>query len=120
MGRIKDASIELGKTTRYNATQAAEGFEILARAGLDAEASLKTIPSVLALAQGNSLDLAEAAGFVTKAVQGMGLSFDDTGRVADVLAKTAASANTAVKGLGDALSYAAPSAAALGVASNCL
>lgn len=115
MDRIKDASIELGKTTRYNATQAAEGFEILARAGLDTEASLKTIPSVLALAQGNSLELAEAAGFVTKAVQGMGLSFDDSARVADVMAKAAASANTDVQGLGAALSYAAPSAAALGV-----
>lgn len=115
MDRIKAASIELGKSTRYNATQAAEGFEILARAGLDTEASLKTIPSVLALAQGNSLELAEASGFVTKAVQGMGLSFDDAGRVADVMAKTAASANTDVQGLGAALSYAAPSAAALGV-----
>lgn len=115
MNRIKDASIELGKSTRYNATQAAEGFEILARAGLDTEASLKTIPSVLALAQGNSLELADAAGFVTKAVQGMGLSFDDSARVADVMAKAAASANTDVQGLGAALSYAAPSAAALGV-----
>ncbi|MDN5665065.1 MAG: phage tail tape measure protein [Psychrobacter sp.] len=115
MGRVKAASEELGKTTRYNATQAAEGFEILARAGLDTEASLQTIPSVLALAQGNSLELAEAAGFVTKAVQGMGLSFDDSARVADVMAKAAASANTDVQGLGAALSYAAPSAAALGV-----
>lgn len=115
MGRIKAASEELGKSTRYNATQAAEGFEILARAGLDTEASLKTIPSVLALAQGNSLELAEAAGYVTKAVQGMGLTFDDSARVADVMAKAAASANTDVAGLGAALSYAAPSAAALGV-----
>lgn len=115
MSRIKAASEELGKTTRYNATQAAEGFEILARAGLDTENSLKTIPSVLALAQGNSLELAEAAGYVTKAVQGMGLSFDDSARVADVMAKASASANTDVAGLGAALSYAAPSAAALGV-----
>ena len=115
IGKIKAASEELGKSTRYNATQAAEGFEILARAGLDTAESLKTIPSVLALAQGNSLELAEAAGFVTKAVQGMGLSFDDSARVADVMAKAAASANTDVAGLGAALSYAAPSANALGV-----
>lgn len=115
MGRIKLASEDLGKSTRYNSTQAAEGFEILARAGLNVDESLKTIPSVLALAQGNSLDLGEAAGFVTKAVQGMGLSFDDSGRVADVLAKAAASANTDVRGLGSALSYAAPTAASLGL-----
>ncbi len=115
MGRIKEASIELGKSTRYNATEAAEGFEILARAGLNTEQALETIPSVLALAQGNALGLSEAAGFVTKAVQGMGLEFSESGRVADVLAKAAASANTDVSGLGAALSYAAPSANALGV-----
>lgn len=115
MERIKLASEELGKSTRYNSTQAAEGFEILARAGLDVEASLKTIPSVLALAQGNALELGEAAGYITNAVQGMGLSFDDAARVADVMAKAAASANTDVSGMGAALSYAAPSAAALGI-----
>lgn len=115
MARIKTASEELGKSTRYNATEAAEGFEILARAGLNTEQALQTIPSVLALAQGNSLELAEAAGYVTNAVQGMGLEFSDAGRVTDVMAKAAASANTDVAGMGAALSYAAPSAAALGL-----
>ena len=37
MQRIKEASEELGKSTRYNATEAAEGFEILSRAGLNTE-----------------------------------------------------------------------------------
>lgn len=115
MARIKTASEELGKSTRYNATEAAEGFEILARAGLNTEQALQTIPSVLALAQGNSLELAEAASYVTNAVQGMGLEFSDAGRVTDVMAKAAASANTDVAGMGAALSYAAPSAAALGL-----
>lgn len=115
MNRIKEASVELGKSTRYNATEAAAGFEILARAGLNVENSLKTMPSVLALAQGNALELGEAAGFVTKTVQGMGLSFDDSARVADVLAKASASANTDVRGLGSAMSYAAPTAASLGI-----
>ena len=115
MNRIKDASIELGKSTRYNATQAAEGFEILSRAGLNTEQALETIPSVLALAQGNALGLSEAAGFVTKAVQGMGLEFSESARVADVLAKASASANTDVSGLGAALSYAAPTANSLGI-----
>lgn len=115
MDRIKEASVELGKSTRYNATQAAEGFEILARAGLNTEQALETIPSVLALAQGNALGLSEAAGFVTKAVQGMGLEFSESARVADVLAKASASANTDVSGLGSALSYAAPTANSLGL-----
>jgi TP901 family phage tail tape measure protein len=52
---------------------------------------------------------------VTKAVMGMGLAFDDAGRVADVLAKGANATNTSVEGLAQALSYAAPVANTLGV-----
>lgn len=115
MEKIKAKSEELGRSTRYTAKQAAEGFEVLARAGLTTSQSIETIGSVLTLAQSNGLQLAEASDFITSAVSGMGLSFSDTARVADVLAKTASSAKTDVRGLGSALSYAAPSAHALGM-----
>lgn len=115
MAAIKAKSEELGASTRFTATQAAQGFEVLARSGLKAQDSIKTLPSVLALAQGNSLDLAEAAGYITNAVNGMGMSFDDAARVADVLAAAAANANTDVQGMGQALSYAAPVAHSLGL-----
>lgn len=115
MAKIAETAEQLGASTRYTATEAAQGFEILARAGLDANQSIETLPNVLALAQGSSIDLAEAAGYITKAVAGMNLDMSESGRVADVLAKAAASANTDVAGLGQALSYAAPSAASLGV-----
>lgn len=112
---IEKKAKALGASTRYTATEAAEGFEILARAGLNAQESITAIPSVLALAQGAGIGLGEAAGYITKAVKGMNLSIGESGHVADVLAKAAASANTDVSGLGQALSYAAPSAASLGV-----
>lgn len=115
MDLLKKAADEAGATTRYSATEAAGALESLARAGLNARESVDTLPAVLALAQGNGLELGQAAGFITQAVRGMGLEFDQSGRVADVLAKGAASANTTVEGLGNALSYAAPTANALGL-----
>ena len=57
----------------------------------------------------------QAAALVTQTVKGMGLAVGESARVADVLTKAAASANTNVLGLGQALSYAAPVAQALGL-----
>ncbi|PID65084.1 MAG: phage tail tape measure protein [Gammaproteobacteria bacterium] len=115
MRQIEQASNQLGSTTKYTATQAAEGFEILARAGLNASESVTAIPAVMNLAQAAGIELAESAGYITKAIAGMNLKMAESGHVADVLARAAASANTDVSGLGQALSYAAPSANALGV-----
>lgn len=80
MRRIEEVSKQLGASTRYTATEAAQGFEALARAGLDARASIEALPSVLALAQGNGIGLADAASFITKAIAGMNLEISDSGR----------------------------------------
>nr|DAY37177.1 MAG TPA: minor tail protein [Caudoviricetes sp.] len=115
MDALRAAAEKMGAETKYTATQAAQGLENLARAGLSANDSIKALPSVLALAQGNSLELADAAAFITKAAAGMGLEMSEAARVADVLAKAASSANTDVQGMGLAMSYAAPTAHALGL-----
>lgn len=115
MARLKAAAEEMGATTRYTASEAADALEALARSGLSASESIAALPSVLALAQGNGIELAQSAELVTKTIAGMGLAVEDSARVADVLTKAAASANTHVLGLGQALSYAAPLAKSLGI-----
>ena len=45
----------------------------------------------------------------------MGMEMDQAGRVADVLSAAASNANTDIKGMGEALAYAAPTAASLGL-----
>ena len=109
------AAKEMGATTQFTAIESAQALESLGRAGLSASEQVKALPSVLQLAQANGIELAASADFITKAVTGMGLSFDDTARVADVLTKAAASANTSVEGLGSGLAYAAPVAQSLGL-----
>jgi TP901 family phage tail tape measure protein len=115
MARLKAAATEMGAATTFNASQAANAMETLSRAGLNTEQTLQALPEVLALARGNSIELAEAAGLVTQSIQGMGAEFDQSGRYADVLTRAAQRANTSVVGLGQALSYAAPTARALGL-----
>lgn len=112
---LQKAAEKAGDTTKYNAVEAAGALENLAKAGLNGEQAIKALNPVLSLAAAADLDLATAAEYATKAIMGMGLSFDDAGRVADVLAKGAAAANTNVAGLASALSYVAPVANASGL-----
>lgn len=105
----------LGATTRFSATQAAEGMLFLARAGFDTDQVLGSIEGTLQLAQAGALDLGRAADIASNVLSGFRLEIEDSGRVADVLALAANSANTDVTQLGEALKFVAPVAAGLGV-----
>ncbi len=115
LGRLKQAAEDAGANTKYTSVQAAEALENLAKAGLTATQAIEALPAVLALAEAGDVALGTSAEFVTKAVMGMGLQFSDAARVADVLALGANATNTSVKGLAEALSYAAPTAQSLGL-----
>jgi TP901 family phage tail tape measure protein len=115
MAALTAEARRLGATTRYSATQAAEGIIFLSRAGFNANESLMAIEGTLKLAQSGNLDLARAADIASNVLGGFNLTAAETPRVVDVLAKAANSANVTVEGLGEALKYAAPAAAALGL-----
>lgn len=115
MARMRAAVEQAGSTTKFSAVEAAGALENLAKAGLTSSQALEALPAVMSLAEAGDIALATSAEYVTKAVQGMGLSFSDAGRVADVLAKGANATNTSVEGLAQALSYAAPVAQSLGL-----
>ena len=112
---LKQAAEDAGASTKYTSVEAAAALENLAKAGLNAKDSITALPAVLSLAQAGDIGLGQSAEFVTKAVMGMGLAFDQAGRVADVLAMGANASNTSVTGLAQALSYAAPVAHSLGL-----
>lgn len=112
---LKKAASDAGANTQFTASQAANALENLAKAGLSSTQSVQALNPVLSLAAAADVELATAAEYVTKAVMGMGLSFDDAGRVADVLAKGANATNSSVTSLSEALSYAAPIAQTVGL-----
>lgn len=115
LGAMRDAAEEAGASTKFTATESAEALGNLARAGLSAGESVKALTPSLLLAEVGEIGLAESAGIVTKTLAGFNLAAEESGRVADVLAKGADSSDTSVTGLGQALSYAAPTAVALGL-----
>ena len=112
---LQKAASDAGANTQFTASQAANALENLAKAGLSSTQSVQALNPVLNLAAAADVELATAAEYVTKAVMGMGLSFDDAGRVADVLAKGANATNSSVTSLSEALSYAAPIAQTVGL-----
>lgn len=112
---LSDTAKELGATTRFTATQAGEGLIFLARTGFTAAESMAVVGSTLNLAQAGALDLGRAADIASNVLKGFRLRVDQAERVVDTLALTANSANTTVEQLGDALSFVAPAAAAVGI-----
>lgn len=115
LAALRAAAEDAGTTTKYTSVEAAGALENLAKAGLSATDAVKALPAVLDLAAAGGVSLGEASDYISKAVFGMGLSFEDAGRVADVLSMGANASNTSVQGLAQALSYAAPLANSLGL-----
>lgn len=112
---LKKKAEEMGATTRFTATEAAEGLEELIRSGQDATESIATLPSALFLAQGASIELADAARLVTTTLNQYGLEAAEAGRVSDVF--TVATQNSAqnMEQLQNAMEFAGPTARSLGV-----
>lgn len=75
---LADAAIEVGKTTRFSATEAGESLFFLTSAGLSAEESLAALPKVAAFAQAGNFDMALATDLLTDAQSALGLEFDST------------------------------------------
>ena len=112
---LRDRAKELGATTRFTATQAAEGMVALGRAGFDTNEIMLSVGQTLTLAQAGALDLAKAAEITSGTLRGMGLAADQTQRVVDVLTFTANNSNNTVQDLGEAFKSVGPLAAGLGI-----
>lgn len=101
--RLSDFAQEMGRTTAFSASEAAEALNYMALAGYDVDTSIDTLPSVLNLAAAGSLGLAEASDMVTDASSALGLTIDQTIDMVDQMAAASSSSNTSVGQLGDAL-----------------
>lgn len=111
---LREKAKELGSTTQFSATQAAEGMKFLGMAGFDTQQILAGIGPTLSLAAAGSLELGMAADIASDVSSAFGLTADEIARVADVLATTATSANTTVEMMGETFQFAAPVAKAAG------
>jgi TP901 family phage tail tape measure protein len=113
--RLSGVAQELGRTTSYSASQAADALGFLAMAGFDANTAMEALPSTLTLAAAAGMDLARAADITSNILTGFGMATSDLEQANDVLVATFTSSNTSLEQLGDAMKYAAPLASAAGM-----
>ena len=100
---LTEAAKEMGRTTRYSASEAASALNYLALAGYNADQAIEALPTVLRLAQAGGLDLAYASDLVTDSMSALGLEMGQLTTFADQLAVTSQKSNTNVSQLGQAI-----------------
>lgn len=100
---LRDTALEMGSTTKFTATEAADALNYMALAGYDAQTSMGMLPTVLNLAAAGGMDLASASDMITDSQTALGLSLKETTTLVDQMAKTASSSNTSVAQLGEAI-----------------
>lgn len=112
---MRQVAMDLGSSTEFSASQAADGLRFLGMAGFEASEAMAAIPAVLDLATAASMDLASAADISSNIMSGFGIEAAKAADVADVLAAASSRSNTNVAQLGSAMATVAPIAAALSI-----
>lgn len=112
--QLRTKALQMGRDTKFTASESAEAMNYMALAGWDTKDMLKGVGGVMDLATASGEDLASVSDIVTDNLTAFGMKAKDSTHFADVLAQTSSKANTDVRGLGDAFKYAAPVAGALG------
>lgn len=115
MAGLETQAADLGATTAFSASQAADGMGFLAQAGLNAEQIFVAMPTTLNLASAAVISVAQSADIATNVMGAFGLSVADLPAIADTLAATSSQSNTSVTEMAMAIKQAGPVAAGFGV-----
>lgn len=111
---LKDTAQEMGATTQFSATEAANALSYMALAGWDANQSASALPGVLNLAAASGMELASASEMVTDYMSAFGMSCEQSGYFADMLAYAQSNASTTAELLGESYKNCAANMAATG------
>lgn len=111
---LRDKAKEMGRTTKFTASESAEALTYMAMAGWKTQDMLDGLEGIMNLAAASGESLATTSDIVTDALTAFGYKASDSARFADVLAKAASNSNTNVAMMGETFKYAAPLAGALG------
>ena len=111
---LREKAKEMGATTQFTASEAAEALNYMAMAGWKTEDMLDGLEGIMHLAAASGEELGKTSDIVTDALTAMGYSAKDAGKFADVIAAASANANTNVGLMGSTFQYVAPVAGSLG------
>lgn len=106
---------ELGRTTSWSASEAAEAQFEFAKAGFSNNEILAATPGILDTATAAQMGLAEATEITAGALRMFGLDASKSTQVGDMLTKTASSTTTDVRDLAESLKYSGNGAKQFGL-----
>lgn len=113
--KLRDQAKELGSTTAFSASEAADAMGYLALAGWDTNKILAATPDMLNLASAGGMELAQAADIVSDTMSAFAMEAERAGEAADIFAAASSKSNTDVTQLGEAMKYAGAAASAAGM-----
>jgi len=112
---LEKQALELGRTTKFTATESARAMEILAKAGFKNQEILAATPAVLAAAAAAGVEMATVADVVASSLKGFGLEAQHAGDIADMLALASSRTNSTIVTLGESLRNVSATAKQLNV-----
>lgn len=112
---LRNKAAELGATTAFSASQAAQGMFELATAGFKTDDIINALPAVMNGATAAQIELAQAAEITSSILNGFGLETTETTKLMDILTKASVDSNSGLVDLGYAMKYVGPLAKSLGI-----
>lgn len=115
LGRLTEKAKELGRTTSFTAAEVGGLMTELARAGFSPDEIVDMTASVLNLSKATGTDATLSAGVMSAAMRIFGYDAASASRAADNLTLAANGSFNSVESLSEALKYAGPVAADMGM-----
>ena len=115
---LKNKAKEMGKITKFSATESANAMKYMGQNGWKATQIIKGLDGIMNLSAATGEDLASVTDIVTGSMKAFKLEASQSSYFADLLAATTSSAATNVNMLGESFKYAAPIAGALGASAK--
>ncbi len=95
--RLEARAIEMGSSTSFSASDAADGLTYLALAGWDVETQIERIEPVLRAAEAGGMDLARSADLVTDSMSAASIESKDFAKYLDIVAQGQRKSNTSME-----------------------
>jgi len=113
--RVRELTFDMGRTTQFSATQAAEAMLQLVASGQSVNEAMSTLPQVLTLAAISGLDLGTTADALTDVLQMFNLEVQDSAAAVNVLAAAEGASSATVALLVEGLANVGPVARQMGL-----
>ena len=100
--KLKEKALEMGSSTSFSASEAADGLTYLALAGWDVETQIERIEPVLRAAEAGGMELATASDKITDSMSSAGVASKDFSKYLDIVAQAQRRSNTSMEEMLDA------------------